>query len=458
MEVLIESLPDFAPNGVCSETYALEPEEVIRKLPSGENCVWLPYRGSGQLTLMLGSKWTISGRAGEVTVREDNSTKEEKIYSKVSYPKLLDKVDQLWLARQGPELRVPIFLGYEAGWNVEERRRGDLPAQGKDMLLFCPKEVIVFDKNGVQSFRDRDQASLLSLQPKVVVPDFARGVEVQALETKSEYLTRIGRVVDHIRRGDSFQVNLSQGFSASRPACVRSWAHSAMLEQGSSYGAYWEACGLQLLSLSPERLLHKMPNGDLVTRPIAGTLARKQGVGDEALEAFRQHPKELAEHNMLIDLERNDLGRICEPGSVEVEEYLTVETLPHVHHLVSQVRGRLRSDVGLGETIFALFPGGTITGCPKLETMHIIDEVELGVRGPYTGSLGYFSRDSLDLNILIRTAEIVSDRVEFRFGGGLVWDSDPEAEYRETLAKAEGLFESLKRGGAKIGFDHRSLR
>jgi anthranilate/para-aminobenzoate synthase component I len=457
MEALIDRLPDFAPNGLCSEICAIEPETVIQRLPREEHCVWLPFHGSGQLTLMLGLKWSVSAKAGEVTVMDGSCGDEGTSFSVVSYPKLLDKIGQLWLARQVPELRLPIFLGYEAGWNVEDRRGFGSIEQGQDLLFFCPKEVIVFDENAARSFRDRNQDSLLSNRFKEVVPDFARGVKLQALETKSQYLTRIGRVIEHIRCGDSFQVNLSQGFSASKPTCVRSWAQSAMLEQGSSFGAYWEACGLQLLSLSPERLLHKLSNGDLVTRPIAGTLAKKKNVDDEAVEAFKRHPKELAEHNMLIDLERNDLGRICEPGSVEVEEYLTVETLPHVHHLVSQIRGRLRGEVGLGETIFSMFPGGTITGCPKLETMHIIDEVELGSRGPYTGSLGYFSKGGLDLNILIRSAEVTTERVDFRFGGGLVWDSDPEMEYRETLAKAEGLFESLKRGGAEIGFDHRSL-
>ena len=153
--------------------------------------------------------------------------------------------------------------------------------------------------------------------------------------------------------------------------------------------------------------------------------------------AFKQHPKELAEHNMLIDLERNDLGRVCVPGSVEVEEYLTTETLPHVHHLVSQVRGKIKPHLGCGDAIMAAFPGGTITGCPKLETMHIIDAIELGPRGAYTGSMGYLSPEGFDLNILIRSAQMVNGQCEMRFGGGIVWDSKPDKEFDETLAKGQ---------------------
>jgi len=156
------------------------------------------------------------------------------------------------------------------------------------------------------------------------------------------------------------------------------------------------------------------------------------------------HPKERAEHVMLIDLERNDLGRVCVPGSVEVDELMTVESYAHVHHIVSNVRGRLRQGATPGEIIRAVFPGGTITGCPKVRCMEIIAELERVGRGPYTGSLGYLNRDGdLDLNILIRTLAIGRETIRFRAGAGIVADSIAERELDETRAKARGLLRAL---------------
>ncbi|MCW0417318.1 Aminodeoxychorismate synthase component 1 [Xanthomonas sacchari] len=148
---------------------------------------------------------------------------------------------------------------------------------------------------------------------------------------------------------------------------------------------------------------------------------------------------------MLIDLERNDLGRICAPGSVEVDELMTVESYAHVHHIVSNVRGRLRAGTTPGETIRATFPGGTITGCPKVRCMQIIAELEQTPRGAYTGAFGWLNLDGdMDLNILIRTAEVDGAQVQFRTGAGIVFDSDPERELDETRAKARGLLRALE--------------
>ena len=149
---------------------------------------------------------------------------------------------------------------------------------------------------------------------------------------------------------------------------------------------------------------------------------------------------------MLIDLERNDLGRVCAAGSVEVNELMVLESYAHVHHIVSNVQGRLRNDVTPGQTIAAVFPGGTITGCPKMRCMEIISELERGPRGAYTGSFGYLNRDgSLDLNILIRTMVMGGNSVTFRAGSGIVADSDPTAELEETRAKAEGMLRAISR-------------
>jgi anthranilate synthase component I len=187
--------------------------------------------------------------------------------------------------------------------------------------------------------------------------------------------------------------------------------------------------------------------GDMVeTRPIAGTRPRFAGDDDSArIRDLVGNPKERAEHVMLIDLERNDLGRVCAPGSVEVDELMTVESYAHVHHIVSNVRGRLRADATPGAVIRAVFPGGTITGCPKVRCMQIIAELERAGRGAYTGAFGWLNRDGdLDLNILIRSAEIDGGgTLRFRTGAGIVIDSDPQRELDETRAKARGMLRAL---------------
>jgi anthranilate synthase component 1 len=156
------------------------------------------------------------------------------------------------------------------------------------------------------------------------------------------------------------------------------------------------------------------------------------------------HPKERAEHIMLIDLERNDLGRVCEAGSVSVDEMMVIETYAHVHHIVSNVSGRLRNDVTPGDVIRAVFPGGTITGCPKVKCMEIIAGLERAARSAYTGSFGYLNRDGgLDLNILIRTMVQHGSELTLRAGAGIVADSVPNAELEETRAKAKGLLAAL---------------
>jgi anthranilate synthase component 1 len=200
-----------------------------------------------------------------------------------------------------------------------------------------------------------------------------------------------------------------------------------------------------LLSSSPERLV-AVRDGTVSTRPIAGTRPRGATLDDDEalIRSLLDNEKERAEHVMLIDLERNDLGRVCVGGSVQVDEYMSIETYAHVHHIVSNVRGRLRDAVSPTDVIRALFPGGTITGCPKIRCMQIIAELENCGRGAYTGSIGYLNRDgSCDLNILIRTITAQGMTFKFRAGAGIVADSVPAQELAETRAKAEGLLRAL---------------
>ncbi|NJR65338.1 MAG: hypothetical protein HC772_08510 [Leptolyngbyaceae cyanobacterium CRU_2_3] len=204
-----------------------------------------------------------------------------------------------------------------------------------------------------------------------------------------------------------------------------------------------------LISSSPERLV-QVRDGQVQTRPIAGTKARALAPEDDS--ALKRDlvgdPKERAEHIMLIDLERNDLGRVCQAGSVEVDELLGIESYTHVHHIVSNVRGVLRPDIGPLAVLKAVFPGGTITGCPKVRCMQIIAELEACARGAYTGALGFINHDgSLDFNILIRSMTLTQHsshtELSFRAGAGIVADSVAAKELAETESKAKGLIRAL---------------
>ena len=269
------------------------------------------------------------------------------------------------------------------------------------------------------------------------------------------YLERVRRGKEYIRAGDIYQTNLSRPWRIE----LRGAADAGQLYERlrtvnpAPFAALAQWRGGAVLSSSPERLVRVQ--GRLIeTRPIAGTRPRSRQPGEDVREtaALVAHPKERAEHIMLIDLERNDLGRVCEPGTVHVEELMSIESYAHVHHIVSNVTGTLRADVTSTEALRAVFPGGTITGCPKYRCMEIIAELEGEGRGAYTGSLGLLGRDGgMDFNILIRTMTLSGRMIELRAGAGIVADSDPERELEETRAKARGLlaaFGESPRAGA----------
>nr|VFJ89790.1 MAG: anthranilate synthase component 1 [Candidatus Kentron sp. H]VFJ91344.1 MAG: anthranilate synthase component 1 [Candidatus Kentron sp. H]VFJ97870.1 MAG: anthranilate synthase component 1 [Candidatus Kentron sp. H] len=262
-----------------------------------------------------------------------------------------------------------------------------------------------------------------------------------------EFLERVARIKHYIREGDVFQVNLSRAWRGRLPTDIPSARIYHRLRQRNPAAfaglAVWD--DLAIVSSSPERLV-RIHDGMVETRPIAGTHPRHRDLAtDRGLsEALMAHPKERAEHIMLIDLERNDLGRVCQPGSVRVDELMVLESYAHVHHIVSNIRGRLLSEATPGRVLRAVFPGGTITGCPKVRCMEIIAELEQAPRGPYTGAMGYLNRDGdADLNILIRTLCRQGDRLSLRAGAGIVADSQPERELKETRHKARGPLNAL---------------
>ena len=258
------------------------------------------------------------------------------------------------------------------------------------------------------------------------------------------YLQGIQRVLEYIRAGDVFQVNLSRAWHGelSRAyAAVDIYRRLRSANPAPFAGLLTLAPEQAIISSSPERLV-EVRAGRVRTRPIAGTSPRSiDSAQDQAWsQALLRHPKERAEHVMLVDLERNDIGRVCVPGSVQVSEFMVLESYTHVHHIVSGIEGRLRPGVTPGQVIRAVFPGGTITGCPKVRTMQIIAELEQTERSAYTGSMGYLNHDGdMDLNILIRTLIQNRRQLRARAGGGIVADSDPQRELDETRAKAKGL-------------------
>jgi anthranilate synthase component 1 len=266
-------------------------------------------------------------------------------------------------------------------------------------------------------------------------------------EPVEKYLSGVKRIKDYIKEGDVFQVNLSRLWTADLlPDISDSMLYRRLMQTNPApFFALATYKQHAIISSSPERLV-KVSGDRIETRPIAGTRPRgdTEMLDAEQLQELIGHPKERAEHIMLIDLERNDLGRVCKPGTVTVNELMTLETYAHVHHIVSNVQGRLRSEVTPGEIIRAVFPGGTITGCPKVRCMEIIAELEEQSRGAYTGSLGYINHDgSMDLNILIRTLVKNANIIQLRAGAGIVADSSPEHELDETRAKAKGLLLAL---------------
>lgn len=261
-----------------------------------------------------------------------------------------------------------------------------------------------------------------------------------------DYCAAVDRALEYIRAGDVFQVNLAQRFSAPfhgrpeelfRRCLVRSPApFSALLRRGS-----WS-----VVSTSPERFLRLDPSRRVETRPIKGTRPRgRDAVCDLFLkEELASSAKDRAELTMIVDLERNDLGKVCDFGTVRVSRHAAIESYSNVHHLVSTVEGRLHGRFGPVDLVRATFPGGSITGAPKIRAMQIIDELERCRRGVYTGAIGYFSDNGrMDWNVAIRTLVVDGGVVFYHVGGGIVVDSDPLAEYRETLAKGSRLREIL---------------
>lgn len=266
--------------------------------------------------------------------------------------------------------------------------------------------------------------------------------ELQSEFTEDEFRQAVARVIEYLRAGDIFQANVSQEFHGKLVEPVERLFARTMTRCPVPFGAYLRGDRWSVISASPERFLLLTPDGRVETRPIKGTRPRgRDPIHDLLLrEELAHSEKDAAELTMIVDLERNDLGRVCDFHTVRVTSHRGIESFSSVHHAVSVVEGKLRPQMDAIDLLMGTFPGGSITGAPKIRAMQIIDEIERGRRGVYTGAIGYISdHGRMDLNIAIRTMIVDESRVSYRVGGGIVVDSDPLAEYRETLAKGRQM-------------------
>jgi anthranilate synthase component 1 len=382
----------------------------------------------------------------------------------------LQELDAWWQAERSPELSAAetaglpfhggwfFYLGYELAHALEPTvpARGGHQARALPVAYAerCPAALIYdhleqatwwVEEGNVPTLWVQCSEDIQRLQPvplEVGLPSFELNED-----DADAFLRGVERIREYIFAGDIFQANLSRawrGRFAKAPEPAALFTQLAHNNPG-PFAALSHIEGQAIVSSSPERLVSSR-HGVIETRPIAGT--RRRGIDvdeDAALKAeLIIHPKERAEHIMLLDLERNDLGRVAKPGTVKVDECMVIESYRHVHHIVSNVRAELRAEVTPGQELAALFPGGTITGCPKVRCMQILAELEDVPREAYTGSLGYLNRDgSMDSNILIRTLQLDGAEFTLRAGAGIVADSVPMEELLETRAKARGLLRAL---------------
>jgi anthranilate synthase component 1 len=427
--------PDFYPFYLCSSASGTSQGRYDILMAAPGESIWLDQAG-----VLHGVKGAI-GRGGFLRALDDNWRKQRV----ESDPAFLLPFSGGWF----------VFLAYELAAEVERvLQLGAHPDLPVAFAVRIPAAVI-FDHLRQEAWLvcepeysghlQRLRRDLAAAKP-VAVPEHVRFERLHE-DPAEPYLEAVAKAKSYIASGDIYQANLARTWRAELAGPVPAVKLFARLIR-SNPGPFSALVRWQenwILSSSPERLVATRA-GRVETRPIAGT--RPRGKTPEADEQLRQellsNPKERAEHVMLIDLERNDLGRVCEAGTVEVDEYMVLESYAHVHHIVSNVRGTLSPDVAPGDVIAAVFPGGTITGCPKVRCMQLIHELEAGPRGAYTGSLGYLNRDgSMDLNILIRTLVKRGNNLSFSAGAGIVSDSVPEMELHETRAKAKGLVKAI---------------
>ncbi len=434
---------------------SLEPADAARRASRGADPFWLASPGPdadvGVAFDYVGcDPVRVVGDAGgrDVDALEDAWRAERRAWADAGAPS------------ETPPPGLPIgvgFLSYDLA-----RRWIALPSRAADDHGWPELEFRFYDaiwmrdaETGAARILARDDAAARRLADRLAR---AKPVEppafspLRAENSDAGYLAAVDRILGYLAAGDAYQVNLARRLSAAVGPGDAIWLAQALRSVAPAPHAIWLARNGgrdQLIGNSPERFLRADGRGGIETRPIKGTRARGAELDSRQRAELLASPKERAEHVMIVDLERNDLGRVSVPGSITVEGLARVMELPTVFHLVTTVRGRLRRDIGLAALLRATFPGGSITGAPKKRAMEIIEELEPVRRGPYTGATGWLgAAGDLDLSIAIRTALVRGDRLTLSVGGGIVADSRPAAELAETEAKASA-FTALCRGGSR---------
>jgi para-aminobenzoate synthetase component I len=452
------------------------PEQVLAALRGRRHPFWLdsadPSHPEGRYSVVGCDPWALYRARGQECWIETDA-------GRVDFDHPLEGLSAVLGAVKGPPppASLPLaggavgFFGYDLGRAIERLPDDTVDDLGTDHVFLAFYDwVVVFDHQeqqwtlaatarcpdtesvdrllsraeGLLARQMADVSSVLSVggleEPPVIAP--AKAVSGF---TREAYLEVLGRAIEHIYAGDIYQVNVSQRFAVEVAASPFELYRSLRNRTHAVFSVYLEAVGMQVLSLSPERFL-RVRGREVETCPIKGTRPRGATLDQDAALATElcESVKDAAELAMIVDLERNDLGRVCEAGTVSVVDHRSLYTLDTVHHTVTRVVGRLRRSVDLADLLRATFPGGSITGAPKIRSMEIIEDLEPTRRGVYTGSVGYVGYDGrLDLNIAIRTVT-VKDGVAFvQAGGGIVADSDPVAEYEESLTKARALLAAL---------------
>jgi para-aminobenzoate synthetase component 1 len=351
------------------------------------------------------------------------------------------------------------YFGYDLAWSIEDLPRRhprqstlpDLSINYYDTFaivdsLLQKTSIYSLDtfgesKSAITHRRDRLENCLKQETKTDENPTFVDG-NLSSDCTPAEYQQLVEEVMEYLRAGDIFQANISHEVSGRWRGQADHLFERARLESPAPFAGLLRGNGWDIITTSPERFLLLTPDGLVETRPIKGTRPRGDHPRHDLLlkEELLHSTKDMAELTMIVDLQRNDLGRVCRYGSVHVTERRRIESYRNVHHAVSTVEGLLRPDKDIVDLLIATFPGGSITGAPKIRAMQIIEELERSRRGVYTGAIGYISdHGRADLNIAIRTMVVEGETVRYRVGGGIVIDSDPLSEYRETLVKGDRL-------------------
>lgn len=443
---------------------------VVRELPQRHDLLALAACDPQRYPCLLesaasggGSIWDVLPACPQATLRLDSDGRLRDSEGCAAGSDFLAALDAQWraqaLAASSDALPFrggwALFLAYELAAQIEPVLQLPRPPDNelpRAIALRCPAGVLVDRVRGrTVLVAEAAHAHLLDVMQRDLLAAHAPPPRPLRLEQIDEdapqaFIDGVARIHDYLRAGDIFQVNLSREWRGrlGEPAAPAQIYANLRQANPSPFAGLFQGSDWAVISSSPERLV-QVDADHVQTRPIAGTRPRFAGDDDAArIRELVGHPKERAEHVMLIDLERNDLGRVARPGSVVVDEFMSVETYAHVHHIVSNVSARLRPGVSPGDVIRAVFPGGTITGCPKVRCMQIIAELEARGRGAYTGAFGYLNRDGgMDLNILIRTISQAGAQLRWRAGAGIVVDSVAARELEETRHKARGLLRAL---------------